>query len=354
MAVYINGLGIISPQPAIEQAFSFSENEHLKNKGFLKCIEPDYKNYINPSLLRRMSRIIKMGVASAQICLNDAGIKMPDAIITGTGLGCIEDTEKFLTNIFEGNEALLAPTSFIQSTHNTVGGQIALLLGCHHYNFTYVHRGFSFESALLDAMMILKEKNGENILVGGTDELTPNSYTIMERLGLYKSFQDPESNILQTQTNGSLAGEGSTFFLIASEKTENTYAEIKGLKTFYKPSGEEEIKKNISDFLAENNLSEKEIGLVILGFSGDKEKDHIYQSLSEHTFNQNSIAYFKHLSGEYHTATAFALWLAAEIIKTGNIPEDILTKQKTESTKHILIYNHYENINHSLYLLSKC
>ena len=53
---------------------------------------------------------------------------MPDAIITGTGLGCLEDTEKFLTAMVTNKEEFLTPTSFIQSTHNTVSAQIALLL----------------------------------------------------------------------------------------------------------------------------------------------------------------------------------------------------------------------------------
>ena len=51
---------------------------------------------------------------------------------------------------------ILTPTSFIQSTHNTVGGQIALELQCKGYNFTYVHGSNSFESALLDAKLQLE------------------------------------------------------------------------------------------------------------------------------------------------------------------------------------------------------
>ncbi len=45
---------------------------------------------------------------------------MPGAIITGTALGCLEDTVTFLTRMIELNEELLPPTAFIQSTHNTV------------------------------------------------------------------------------------------------------------------------------------------------------------------------------------------------------------------------------------------
>ncbi len=50
---------------------------------------------------------------------------------------------------------------------------------------TYVHRGLSFESALLDAMMKIEE-GSENILVGAIDEMTETSYIIQQRLGLLK------------------------------------------------------------------------------------------------------------------------------------------------------------------------
>lgn len=51
-----------------------------------------------------------------------------DAIITATGLGCLADTEKFMNALMDNREQMLNPTAFIQSTFNTVGAQLALLL----------------------------------------------------------------------------------------------------------------------------------------------------------------------------------------------------------------------------------
>src|ERR1700712_2967424 len=140
-----------------------------------------------------MGHIIKMGVAAAKDCLNKANIEIPGAIITGTALGCMEDTITFLTRIIEQNEELLPPTAFIQSTHNTVAAQIALMLKCHAYNNTFVHKGVSFEAALLDGIMLLKEGEADNILVGGTEEMIDVSFTVLTRLGLYKRW--PISNL---------------------------------------------------------------------------------------------------------------------------------------------------------------
>ena len=104
----------------------------------LKAIEPDYTAFIDPKLIRRMSHLIKMGVAAAKECLERGNTQMPGAIITGTAYGCLEDTVSFLTRMIELNEELLPPTAFIQSTHNTVSAQIALMLACHNYNNTFV------------------------------------------------------------------------------------------------------------------------------------------------------------------------------------------------------------------------
>lgn len=106
------------------------------------------------NLRRRMSRVVKSGVAAGIESLLEFGARAPiDAIITATGLGCIADSEKFLDGLIAGDETMLNPTPFIQSTFNTVGAQIALLRGLHCYNTTYVHRWTSFENALTDAAL---------------------------------------------------------------------------------------------------------------------------------------------------------------------------------------------------------
>jgi len=144
-----------------------------------------------------MSRIVKMGVACGLECMGELSPEKIGGIITATGLGCLVDTEKFLNNLLDNEERMLNPTPFIQSTFNTIGAQIALIHQIHAYNMTYVHRGLSFESALLDAMMKIEE-GSENILVGAMDEMTETSYIIQQRLGLLKGIE---------------AGVGAKFFL---------------------------------------------------------------------------------------------------------------------------------------------
>src|SRR5436190_24013071 len=104
--MYIRSTGNISAQQTFVNT-SFLEHpvEYTGNR--LDCIEPDYKDIIDPKMIRRMSRIIRMGVASAMACLKEGGVDVPDAIITGTAYGCLQDTDTFLSKMVEQNEELL-------------------------------------------------------------------------------------------------------------------------------------------------------------------------------------------------------------------------------------------------------
>jgi 3-oxoacyl-[acyl-carrier-protein] synthase II len=352
--MYIRATGNISPQNSfghqafLEEAVSYNGNR-------LACIEPDYKNFIDAKLIRRMSRIIKMGVAAAMECLQEAEVTKPDAIVTGTAYGCLEDTVSFITKMVEYNEETLTPTAFIQSTHNTIGAQIGLMLQCNNYNNAFVHRGFSFESALLDGMMLLKENEVENVLVGAIDEITNVSHTILNRMGLYKQTPTINTSLYENSSKGTIAGEGAAFFLLANEHSENDYAKLDGLHTFYKPSGIGDITTQIERFLVLHAVIMDDIDLVIIGKNGDTTSDKIYDEVAQHIFTKSNTANYKNLCGEYPTSTAFALWLGASIIKFGSIPNTVDTNIKTgKQVKRILIYNHYQNTHHSLLLISAC
>ena len=316
MNIYIRSSACLSPQNTFgSDSASVGLTDIVEYNGTrLKPIEPDYKQFIDSKLLRRMSHIIKMGLAAGLQCLKNGDTEMPGAIITGTAYGCLEDTVTFLTRIIEQEEEMLPPTAFIQSTHNTVGSQIALQLQCHSYNNTFVHKGISFESALLDAIMLLKEQEADNILVGGIDEMTDTSFSILTRLGLYKRHPVSNLQLYATKSKGSIGGEGSAFFLLTDKASEKNLAELTAIRTIYKPAGIEDIEKRVSEFLAEHALTMEDVDLVITGKSGDTEHDAIYEQLNVSLFAKTDLANYKHLSGEYPTSVAFALWLAAQAV----------------------------------------
>lgn len=353
MKAYISGTGNISPQLTYDNSVFLQQVIPLEAP-FVRCQEPNYKEFINPMQLRRMGRILKMGVTAAGICLKEAGVAVPDAIITGTGLGLVQDTEKFLTSILENDEKFLTPTSFIQSTHNTVGAHIAVMLKCNHYNFTYVHSNISFESALLDSLMQLEENPEKNILLGGLDEMTDAYFDITRRAGMWKKYFQPAHAAGDRWHENVIVGEGAAYFNLTGIKHADNYAAFIDTATLFKPKGNTEIESFIDQFLKRNNLNIQDIDLVITG-QQDETGDDVYRGLNEGIFKNSHRARYKHLCGEYYTSPAFAAWLGANILKRQIIPQEImLTSLSSKPVKHLLIHNHFRNIQHSVMLLSAC
>ncbi len=350
-SVFINGMGSVSPQNTLDAA-SFLENPKPATEKYMEILQPDFREYIAPAKLRRMSKIVRMGIVAAKTALAEAQLEQPDAILTGTGMGCLADTEKFLDALLDQKETLLNPSPFIQSTHNTMGAQIALMLGNNNYNMTYVHRTFSFETALLDCMMLIRENEAKTILLGGIDEVTAESWLIKTKIGFFKKEPVRSGQFFDDRQQGALAGEGSAFFVLSPDRTTETYASVLGSKTFFRPEHPTVIARNITEFLDRHGMKVEDLGLVLLGFNGDSVFDDIYSRLENGLFGDTNTAAFKHLCGEFDTAAAFAMWIAARVLKSGKIPVSIRRNEKNSfDGKPVLIYNHFRNVNHSLILL---
>ncbi len=144
----------------------------------------EIRNYVKPLEARRMGKIMKSSLLSSLKAMEQAGIEKPDAIITATALGCLENSERLLNQLQEEGEVMLKPTYFMQSTHNTIGSGIAIFTKCHGYNVTYTHGKDSLEWALRDARMLLNSGKAKNVLVGLHDETTPLYRSLMQRIGI--------------------------------------------------------------------------------------------------------------------------------------------------------------------------
>lgn len=350
---YINGLGCISAQETFNSIF-LEKAEINENDSILDVKPPVYKDFISPVAIRRMGKGVKNGIVASAIAMKDANVTAVDAIITGTGMGCIEDSEKFLKAIIVNKEEFLTPTSFIQSTHNTVGAQIALGLHCKAYNLTYVNGSVSFESALLDAKMKIEEQEANTILIGGVDEKADYTTSLFRLAGFIKKENEGPYKVLDSTTKGAVYGEGATFFVLEDEKKSTTYAEVLDIEIINKLK-KDEVELKIVAFLKSNALQISDIDAVVLGYNGDVEFDVYYRIFLENTFANTPQVFYKHLTGEYNTASAFGLWVGAQIFKTQGIPEIIsVNNLKKSDYKKILLYNQYKGIDHSFTLISKC
>ncbi len=232
-----------------------------------QLVQPDYKDFVSPATLRRMSTVLKMGAAGGKSCLQTAGLETCDAITVGTGLGCVRDTLKFLEVVYKDNETSLSPTAFIQSTHNSIAGQLALMLGNHGYNMTHVQGALSLGYALSDAELLIGEGDAETVLVGAVDEKTDELVELLSKLADAASYELP------------IVGEGGAFFLASKNKLSSSVAKMVGL-----------------------SLSGKL----------DAEADLVFSNSGE-GFN------YTQFSGEHFTSVGFGLFLALKAFEAGKV-----------------------------------
>ncbi|MGO2358679.1 MAG: beta-ketoacyl synthase chain length factor [Mesonia sp.] len=353
--MFINGISTLNAQAISLKEDAFFEEIQTYNTRNLNLYFSDFKTYIKPSAMRRMSSSIKMGVVAALQALENAKVQQPDAIITGTGMGCKTDSDVFLEELLASNEGLLSPTKFIQSTHNTVAGQIALQLQCKAYNMTYVQGSASFESALLDTFLQAATAKNKNYLVGGVDEIS--TYTSDLHVLDAQLKEEPEVHNLQLlayKSPGSIQGEGASFFVTSAQKSDSCYASVKDIQ-LYNQLKEEELESTIHSFLERNNSTLEEIDVVVLGNNGDVNYDKYYHILQEGVFKKTAQVYYKHLVGEFYTSSGFGFWLACKTLKLQEIPPVCrLNECQPQKITKILLYNQYRGKDHSLILLESC
>jgi 3-oxoacyl-(acyl-carrier-protein) synthase len=338
---YINGIGIISPQKTFDSDGFLSEIQEY-NHNVLTCVTPDFKAYINPIQLRRLSRMLRIGLSAATICLRDSEIKNPDGIITATGYGFLEETAKFLHEVLNQCEKQLTPTYFMQSTSNALAGLVALTFKCMGFNNTYASKGFGMENALMDGMMQLNENPSSNFLIGSYDEAADVQYKASIRSTQFKVQHVNNLKLFETNTRGSIQGEGAAFFMLSGTASVSTWCSLRDMYMVYKPEPNQ-LQDELQRFLKNNNANSGDVDVVINGASGDVEHDAIVNALIKRVVPESMEIRFKHLSGEYSTSTSFAVWLGASILKKQAIPVAVRTQREQNPKKMdtILVINQY-------------
>lgn len=324
--IYIRGAEQVSIQkPLCEE---WMETPIAYDVEYTRSIDPDFKQFLSPIEARRMGKILKRALATSLRTIEKCGIKHPDAIITGTGLGCIENTELFLDALCREGEEFLKPTHFMQSTHNTISSLLAIQTKTHGYNVTYAHKGISFDSALFDAyMQFLLGKTG-SALIGGHDEMTPSYFTLLKKAG-YLGCGGMVT-----------AGETAVSIMLSSAK-EDAMCEISSMRMLYRPT-DAKIASTIEKMLLESNLQSDGIGAIVTGVNGNKANDEAYRHIIEATRLNAPLLRYKHIFGESYTASGLGLYAAAHCLHKGEVPAHMIYEgdKEPQAGKAMLLINH--------------
>ena len=345
---YIHQASCVSPQ----QTFTSIDIDHLheavNNK--LQVIEPSYEG-IPTGILRRMGKAIRIGVGAAMPLIKEMKTN-PDGIIIGTANGGMEDCIRFLNQIIDYDEGLLTPTNFVQSTTNAIAAQIGLLSTNKAYNTTHVHRGLAFENALLDAGMQLKEQANASFLAGGVDEISAYNFNIDYLDGWYKKESIAAASLYASHTPASIAGEGAAMFLV-NNSMENAMARLVALQTIHTASGNI-VTEQLQLFLKKQLAAGEKIDILLTGENGDSRMLPYYLAVEGVLDKPVAVARFKHMTGEYPTCSAAALWLMCKIIKDQKMPGHMIKYASAPTVfNRILLYNNYKGVQHSFMLVER-
>lgn len=305
------------------------ENPLSYSEDYVRAVDPDFKQFISAGDARRMGKLLKRALATSLSALQEGGMENPDAIITGTGFGSIENTELFLDALVREGEQLLKPTQFMQSTHNTASSLIGIHTHCHGYNSTYSQKGYSFDSALYDAWMQFRIGRIRSALVGSHDEMSPVFSGFVRKAGHVK--------------DGEICSEAAVSVLLA-ESEDNAYCTLEGVKLLDTPP-EETLKLVLADMTAGG------IDAVMTGKSGNAENDSWYGFLDAMLPGIPQLRY-KPLFGVNFSSSATGFYAAACCLRKGSVPA-VLTEsgQAVECAKGIVVVNVVEGRHYSFSLL---
>jgi Beta-ketoacyl synthase, N-terminal domain len=343
---YIHQTSCISPQQTFRDVDLNILHEASDKK--LLAIEPSYEG-IPPGVLRRMGKAVRMGAGAAMPLLQNN--PKPDGIIIGTANGGKEDCVKFLNQIIEYNEGLLTPINFVQSTPNAVAAQIALLTNNHGYNISHLHLGLAFEFAMIDADMMLSENPLNSYLLGAVDDISIYNYNFEDKKGWYKKEDFSNKALYETNSSGSIAGESAAMFLVNGNET-GAVAKLLAVDTLHNDD-ESIMKEKLQDFIKKYLPTGEKIDLLVTGENGNSRLLKYYSACESVMTDDVTIARFKHMSGEYATATAMGLWLSCHILQKQSIPDHMIKRDAAKAGfKNVLVYNNYKEIQHSFILVS--
>lgn len=298
--VYIKAATQISMQQPLSEEWMTTPVEHTEP--YVRSLDPNFRDWLNPLESRRMGKILKRALVTAQKVMHDSGVQQPDAVITGTGLGCIENTELFLDQLCREGEEMLKPTYFMQSTHNTISSLISIHDHLHGYNTTYSHKSVSFDSALLDAFTQLRLGDIQTALVTGNDEMTPSYFSILQRAGYVG------------QPGQVAAGETSVAMMLTTDpadalcEIEEVSMSVRGVQQLFAPAD-----------------------LLVLGTNGVPQNDQLYREVAQQMPGVETFEY-KRLFGESYTVSGLGVYAAAHLLSQGR-------------AGRVLFVNHSDNLN---------
>ena len=324
--VFIQSATQISMQEPLSERWMTAPLFH--DEALVKAVNPVFRDYIPANEARRMGPIMKRAIVTALKVLKDSGVEQADAIITGTSMGCLDCTERFLADMTANGEQALSPTFFMQSTHNTVGSAVAIYTKSHGYNTTYSQGQLSFDLAMQDAFVQLRLGDIVTALVGGYDETDENYFQLLAKTGYVGGVgMGPY-------------GDVAVSMLLTTDKKADSLCELAATATV-RCSTAGAVRSTLDTMLRDAGMTLDDISAFMTGINGNEANDQVYTGIANELFPGKPLLHYKHIFGENYTASAFGIYAAAHCLKAGAIPACLFLREQccSPSPQSILLAN---------------
>ncbi len=329
--IVITGIGVVAPNGIGKEEFwnncaagvsgirpitLFNASKyHCRYAGEISDFKP--ADYLGPKGLRNLDRTTLLAMVAANLALEDSALSVTKenrdriGVVLGSTMGSVRSTSEFDKSSLVDGPRYVNPGLFPNTVMNSPASQVAIRLGVRGLNST-VATGFTAGvDALGYAFDMIRFGRADAILVGGSEELSPQSVLGCERMGFFRRTGS-EGNSLE---RGFVLGEGSVVFVLESRdrainRSARIYGELLGYASrFYGRYSNllrESHREAILCALNDARVSARQIQFI--GSSGEKiktlavEEDAALQSVFGSSYRDRKLDSIKKLVGELLSA----------------------------------------------------
>jgi 3-oxoacyl-[acyl-carrier-protein] synthase II len=255
--VVVTGLGAVTPLGiGVERSWhnlcngkpGICEITRFDTTGFGAKIAAEVKDFnaedfIDKKLARRMDRYIHFALASAQMAVEDAKLKISDnskervGVSVGTTAGGMETWERNQRLLLQGARQEISPFFIPAYMTSMAAAQIAMRFGAKGPNFAPTTACAASTHALGDALRLIQRGDVEIMIAGGSEAgivpLTISGLDAMKVLSSRNDAPQKASRPFDRDRDGFVTGEGAGIVILeeldfALERGADIYAELVG------------------------------------------------------------------------------------------------------------------------------
>ncbi len=203
----------------------------------------DAEQWIEPKEIKKMDRFIHLGIAAAQMALDDSGYTIDESnaertgVIVGAGMGGLPAIEKYHKIFLERGVRRITPFFIPMLIINLASGQISIKFGAKGPNSSPVTACATGSHSIGDAFKIIQRGDADAMIAGGTESvittLGVGGFNAMKALSTRNDEPERASRPFDQDRDGFVMGEGAGVMILEELETAKArgakiYAELVG------------------------------------------------------------------------------------------------------------------------------